>query len=501
MQNPVFPLILALLWPALALGGCSKPAADPPRSGDGGPEIRTSPAPPQETRDYSPLLTSGDPQPHLPPGASETLLQVIDLNLDLDRQEEQILVLRERQTTDSPLSIAILDYDPALKDYRRRWEAQTRITNIRSFSLTLSDLIGDHVQELICGGIGAGGRQVMTVFRRTQEQGLRYVPIFDQQVDGVIEILQLPRSAAYETGLREGESFSILVTIPDPQGQNETDRLKNTYQWDFASRRYIRTKEERLLGSRLRQEQLLAIYRSPDDGAFLNQIQGPWMKNDGSGVIINIDRQNSSLSFYAEEGGHKILDLYIWTGTYRLLNNMIQLNGENELVNHFERILNIRLEDMNNLQITVQDINTQTRARIPNELWSGDYFFLSREVLGGLNPPPPRAAVPVLTGKYSGDNGTELVFSGNRFELSGAGDGVSGGFSLYQSGEKIFTLNILNRYGVTENYRVFKYEFEERILDRSIERTLTLTEGRLLIHGFEAFETPPLKFQQIEISE
>jgi len=210
---------------------------------------------PDTTQEISPLDSSGtiipdipdeytelqteEVTPKVPVSSNETLLSVLNVNLDLDRLEEQILVLKDKDSVNSYISIAVVDYDNVIKDYKRTWQGKTLSANIRGFTVTMSDLIGDHNMEIICSGISLEGLQSLTVFRKTKGDsgvGLFYSEIFNLQAKGAIEILESDRAKAYESGLRDGQSFPIISTIRDPESDNILDNIKNTYYWDFPSR-------------------------------------------------------------------------------------------------------------------------------------------------------------------------------------------------------------------------------------------------------------------------
>ena len=451
------------------------------------------------SEDYAPIQNE-EILPKIPVLMGETLLRVLNVNLDLDRIEEQILVLKDKNSVNSYISIAIADYDNVIKDYKRAWQGKTLSTNIRGFSVTMSDLIGDHNMEIICSGISLEGQQSLTIYRKTKGDGgvgLHYSEIFNLKANGAIEILESGRSKTYESGLKDGESFPIISTVRDPESENILDIIKNTYYWDFPSRRYIKVNEEKLLGRELEEEQLREIYRSSFE-KFIEHIAGPWMMNDGSGTIINFNPEDQRITFYSEE----LQEVYIWTNTYKILTNVIQISGRNELINHVENVLTIKLQDLNTLQITVRDIDTQTRIKTPNDFWSGRYFFLSPGLDLNGDYDDPGLTSPELYGTYTGDTGEQIFFDGTSFEYKSDMENFHGGFSTYKTDDTdIFSLRIFDENGIPIKTRIFRYEFSEENLENAIQRTLNLHEGRLLIFGYEPFNTPRLRFQQNEIIE
>ncbi len=448
--------------------------------------------------EYTPMDTE-DLTPKLPLGSNESLLRVLNVNLDLDRLEEQIIVIKEKNSVNSYISIAILDYDNVIKDYRRTWQGKTLSTNIRGFTITLSDLIGDHNMELICSGVSLEGKQSLTVFRKTKgdgSPGIYYSEIFNLQANGAIEILEIERSKSYQSGLRDGLSFPIISTVQNTESDNIMDLIKSTFYWDFPSRQYVKVNEEKLLGRELENEQLGEIYRSTHE-VFIEHIDGPWMMNNGSETIINFDADEQRITFYSDE----TQEVYIWTNSYKLLKNVLMVSGRNELINHVENVITIRMLNLNTLQISVRDIDTQTRIKNPNDFWSGQFFYLSDDIRRGMNAPRQEKPTPKLYGTYTGDTGTQIFFDGTIFEYSSEDESFRGGYSMYYIDEYIFSLRIFDKNGIPEKTRTFRYEFEEENYENTIQRILTLYEGRMLIFGFESFNNPRMRFEQIEIRE
>ena len=215
MYNRIFP-IGSLFLVFLLFIGCLEEKLPPlprpntprlvrPQGGDEKiPPVKASEEP-------YPLLAEQDLTPKAPLEPGEKLLKVINLNLDLDRQEEQILIFRGEDSMDSTIHIAVLDYEEVIKDYRRTWKGSTLATDIRSFSVSLADLIGDHNLEIICAGMSSDNRQSLTIFRKTKQAnktGLFYTDILRLRANGTIEILEITRSHSYEAGMTSGKRLS-----------------------------------------------------------------------------------------------------------------------------------------------------------------------------------------------------------------------------------------------------------------------------------------------------
>ena len=396
---------------------------------------------------YAPLVEEDlTPKVSIKPG--ENLLKIINVNLDLDRQGEQILILRNRDAIDSPIRIAILDYEEVIKNYRRTWEGTTMAADIRGFNVSIADIIGDHNFEIICAGVGLDNRQSLTVFRKTKpanKSGLFYTEIFSLMAKGTIEVLEITRSQSYEVGMRAGKSFPIVATVMNSESENMMDLIKSTYYWDFPSRRYIKIKEENIPGTKIAEDQLRKIYRGTKD-VFREHISGPWFLSSDSRFLVEFDPTRGLVTFYSGE----VQEVYYWKSTYKILGNLLRIGGVNELINHVENEVHVKLVDMSSLQITVKDIDTQTRLKTPNDLWSGRYYRYPSEAWKKGMTPIKTPSPPKLFGKYIGDTGEKLIIKGNRFTFTSAKESFQGGISLYYLGENLLNLRIMDEGNLSQ---------------------------------------------------
>jgi len=504
-QNPLFFFFTVLI---MVITGCN-PNESPPALPDTNDTTNiiplfTSSNPEPASRnnsnedDYQPLLKE-DLNPKVPILENETLLKVINVNLDLDRQEEQILILKDKENIDSLIHIAVLDYEGVIKDYRRTWVGQTGIANIRSFNISLLDLVGDHNIEIICAGVSLDNQQSLTVFRKTKREndtGLFYSTIFDLKANGTIEILEVPRSTSYESGMRDGKSFPIISTIENPDSNNVMDLIKNTYFWDFPSRRYIKVKEEKILGTHVEEERMRILLQG-NESIFEEHIRGPWFLNSDPKFLVDFNIKDGKVTFFSGD----IQEVYNLKNSYKILGNLLRIGGENELINHVENEIYVKLVDLNTLGLTVRDIDTQTRIKTPNEVWSGQYFRYT----GGLSQNDAireaQGDHPDLFGKYLGDAGESISFQGNRFTFISENESYNGGISLFHAGVPIINLRILNASGISRENRLYRYDFSTSNLGNTIQRVLTLYPGKMGIYGFEEFPDDFIRFQQIEIVE
>src|SRR6056297_1323358 len=93
------------------------------------------------------------------------LVQLIDVNIDLDRHEEQILVAQNRVSETNSIGVFVADYDEIRNRYTIVWSSDTLAMQRKGLQVTVLDTTGDHNLEIICNGITDRGHQTIDVFR------------------------------------------------------------------------------------------------------------------------------------------------------------------------------------------------------------------------------------------------------------------------------------------------------------------------------------------------
>ena len=89
----------------------------------------------------------------IPLETNETLLDLYSFNLDPDDEEEQILVIRRADDQNGLIRIVVADYSQQSRRWLRTWSGETLATNIKTFQITISDLLGSHEVNIICTGM------------------------------------------------------------------------------------------------------------------------------------------------------------------------------------------------------------------------------------------------------------------------------------------------------------------------------------------------------------
>ena len=431
-------------------------------------------------------------------GIDEVLINTLNLNLDLDSHEEQIIVLKHRNDPDGRIYITVADYSNVTSTYIRVWQSETLAENIRSFMVYLDDLIGDHNSEIVCSGRDAGGNTTLNVFwKNTSDNNLSYIPVFEKTVKGTIDINQMERVRGYHQGLKDGVSYTITMTSEAAAEDGTMNLVKTVYYWDFPLRQYIELSSEIIENNDIAETRLSYILNG-DESVFYDFISGPWFKDQ---QIIYFDPENESSTFYTDD----IQENYDWMNSYKIMSNLLYTRCKNEIINYIENEIYVRVIDVDEVKITVRDIDNQTRKKNENEIWTGTYVRMNNDMKADtvktLESVIDVTELPVLTGQYISDAGDLMEFYGSDFYMKNAYEEISGGFAVYSADFNILNLKVIDDNGMVSEERSFAIDYREDRKENSIERTIVLTPGTLSIYGFHVSDTEFFRFTQIETLE
>ncbi|MBN2510687.1 MAG: pallilysin-related adhesin [Spirochaetales bacterium] len=432
-------------------------------------------------------------QPKIAITKDTRLIDIRTENLDLDRSDEQILLV---ETSNNGITeLWVVDYD-AIKDmYFISYKQELSSAKLRRYQIMTEDLVGDHIPEILCFGTDTDKTQSLDVFRKSVHPtgiGLYYSPVFRHEIQGTIEILRKDRDASYREGISNGKSFSIETYIHDNESDDYNDLVRSSYFFRYQTNSYVLVDTEKIPGNKVDEEKLRLLYtKGPlEYHAFLN---GPWYKTDGSShgsqnpVLVNFDDQNKRISYF-EEGSQEIL---IWTSSSKPLYNRLVIYGLNELIpDLITRILTVAVTDLNTIQI------------YGAEPWRGSYGRytegLQKEYLQRFQS---QYTAPEVSGIYASTDGGSIEFFNNSFTLQENGKTRSGGYAFYLKGNPILSMKIISERGILLEDRVYKYDFFEEEKENKIIRTLVLFPGKMSVRGFVPTADGYSQYQQIETVE
>lgn len=444
--------------------------------------------------------------------ADYKLLQLIDVNLDLDRHEEQILVAQSNRANSMIIRIFVSDYDEVRDRYSITWESDTAAQQRKGLQVTVMDATGDHNLEIICNGIDAENCQTIDVFRRTTsrgEYGLFFDSILSLKVQGTIELEETRRSQSYQNGLSNGVSFPIITNSKDTESDRLSDIVKRTYLWRNDTGSYELVLENKVSGTEIEDLRLKELFESGSD-EFEDFLQGPWLylrtdsegSPSGSQALIHFDRKVRSITFFSGS----VQEIYLWTSSQRFLANSLAVRGENEIIPFMRIHISVYVQDLNHIRLLIYDIDSHNGQRSTNTLWSGEYQKIGESVQKSFlpfdfNEQEFQTNLPRLTGVYRSDEGYEIHFDPPMFSMEEENSTIRGGFSLYNMGSDIMELKILNTHGITVERRIFSFDYYEEQKSNEIIRRLFLMPGTIGVHGFKPSTKQVIRYEQIELLE
>jgi hypothetical protein len=435
----------------------------------------------------------GDIKPKVQLLPEEVLLNTLDVNLDLDRSDEQIIVVKENNSPDASIKLIVADYDTLRDGFVTAWKGTTLSSQRRFFSVSIHDLIGDHNMEIVCTGINSQGEQTIDLFRRgggANGVGLSFEPILSLAVRGTVSIQEHERSQAYLNGLKNGESFPVQTLV-----EEEVERIRHLYAWRSTENRYIQVQEERIPRQELEDQKLRELF-SKDTDAMIDFLSGAWLNGEGS--MIYLDSTQDEITLYSGD----IQEVYHWTSRYRFLSNSISLKGENELIPYMHIEVAIRIQDFNSILITLYDIDSHNGRRSINNSWSGSYFHspIPKSSITKASASKVGAVVlPTVSGFFQGESGEELYLDSPNFSLKQKDETKSGGYAIYQVDVPIFEFKFMGKEGLVREQKAYRLIYREEEDAERVVRRMILVPGKIGVNGFSPRDDEQeLRFRQVE---
>jgi hypothetical protein len=425
-----------------------------------------------------------------------TVRQVINVNLDQDADEEQVIAVKKIADMGSPVRILVVDADPARGTYYfQSWDSDTSATDIRVFSLSARDLIGDHSLQIVASGMNEAGRLTLDVFRLlppSPGKGLLYRPVC-QLVADEISVEESERPDSYTTDPKPGTSFPIVAYLRDPDSHNVMDLVRIHYLWNAAEGRYVPGTAEKMPGEEVQQAQLRTLFTGSGEQAFEQFISGSWVQvvKDTYASIITFDPVARRISL----SSGNTQEAYLWRESHRTIYNRLLVVGENETV--------LQIQLIRTFSITVNDPNTITVTIIGND--SGEsptvsFTKVSDDIRQKLIDRPDAQAVLsslALSGRYSGRQGVAVDFQAPRLTWADRDGQRAGTYVLFSfGGATILSIRFHTETGDPDQISSWLVDYKERKDPISETRTLNLSPVKLTVNGYEEANGDDLSFQQ-----
>lgn len=444
-------------------------------------------------------------RPRIVVNPGDSVLQVVNANLDQTPYGKQVIAVKRTGEVDSPIRVIVADADPARGTYYyQSWESPTNATDTRVFSLSVKDLVGDHVMEIVASGMNSAGKLTIDVFRPiTAAPGkeLTYKPIC-QLVADEISIEEVERAESYSTDPKPGPSFPVVAYLRDPDSQNVMDLVRIRYTWNPAEGRYVPGSPEKIPGEKVQQTQLETLYNSSGEDVFEQFISGSWVQlqpaKNGKGPdtivsIINFDPRGRKIAL----SSGNTQEVYLWRESHRTIYNSLQAFGENETVLeiHLATKFSITVDSVNSLIVTIGGRDSEESRTVRYTKVTDD---IQAKLIG--RPDAQVALAPLtLSGTFVGTEGLSLDFEGSRLTWTVKAQRHAGSFVLFSLGPRtILSIRVYGARGTPDQISSWLVDFHERKDSLHVVRTLGLSPVLLTVKGYEEAKGDTLLLEQIQ---
>ena len=427
-----------------------------------------------------------------------TVLQIINVNLDQGPDEKQVIAVKRVADVGSPVRLIVVDADPSRGTYYfPSWESDTSATDLRVFSLSARDIIGDHSLQIVANGMNEAGKLTLDVFRLlppSQGKGLVYRPVC-QLVADEITVDESERPDSYATDPKPGISFPVVAYLRDPDSQNVMDLVRIRYSWNTTEGRYVPGAAEKIPGEEVQQAQLKSLFTGSGEQAFEQFISGSWVQvvKDSYASIITFDPVGRKISL----SSGNTQEAYLWRESLRTIYNPLRAVGENETV------LQIRL--IRTFSITVNDPNTITvtiRSNDSDESSTVTYTKVSDDIRQKLIDRPDAQAILsalALAGRYTGKRGLTVEFQAPSVTWTDNGGQRTGSYVLFSvGGGTILSTRFRTQTGAPDLISSWLVDYKEKKDATSATRTLTLSPVQLTVNGYEEANGDDLSLLQYQ---
>jgi hypothetical protein len=489
----------------ISLGSCKRGPV--PTAG-----VRVVPQPPGAVAAAAPVppavdthFDAGTLRPRIVVDPGDTVLQVVNANLDQTPYGKQVIAVKRTGEVDSPIRIIVADADPARGTYYyQSWESPTNATDTRVFSLSVKDLVGDHVMEIVASGMNSAGKLTIDVFRPVappQGKELTYKPIC-QLVADEISIEETDRAESYSTDPKPGPGFPVVAYLRDPDSQNVMDLVRIRYSWNPAEGRYVPGSPEKIPGEKVQQTQLETLYNSSGEEVFEQFISGSWVQLKPAKVGKGPDSYLSIINF--DPRGRKIAlssgntqEVYLWRESHRTIYNSLLAIGENETVLeiHLGSRFNITVDSVNTLTVTIGGRDSEESRTVKYVKVTDD---IQAKLIG--RPDAQVALAPMtLSGTYAGTDGLSIDFEGSRLTWSAMGQHRNGSYVLFSFGTRtLLSMRMIGTRGTPDQITSWLVDFRERKDSVRVVRTLRLSPVLLTVKGYEEAKGDSLLLEQTQ---
>lgn len=436
----------------------------------------------------------------IPPEQNETFLNIYSLNLDNDDPDEQIITAKKQDDKNESIYIIIVDYSESVQKWIRLWEGPTIATKIKTFTLQAKDIIGDHSLDLLCYGMNNKNEQTLTVFWRSPnftDATVTYKTIFQYVADS-LRVEDIQQSEGYQLAQTNGIPSPILAYSKDEASLNYLDQIETTFEWNFRTQLFEKTKTKSVPGSVIKDQKLQELLTG-DGSAFSEYLDGLWfLESMGSpgtetAKIFMFDQYTNTIIFstndnqevFSIENSHPTrVGLYI--------------SARNQSVKSLDRYINVELTGTDRITIFFTE---NLKIRVSQETaWNGTYKKITQGMQATIKTKEKTSMIKdiKLTGTFKTDEGLKITFNEPYFtQEEASGKQSTGGYAFFTVGDKnVLELKYLKENGLTLANYTYISTYSEYKEGRIRVQTLTLTPAMSTVKGIVPTDGQKLVFEQ-----
>lgn len=423
----------------------------------------------------------------------ETLLNAISIDVNGDTFDDQVISLIKPESPYICLVTGI--YNASSGIYQRVSEIETNISQQNTFSFSVLDVTGDHVNSLSYSGINNKGESVLKVFKAAgTKRKFEYNLIADLTADGSIFIQQLQRSDPYSYGQTKGESYPIRVYSSDSsRSKNSLDQIQILYNWDSDAGRYVKVSESRVTGKKTAAGELAKIQNST---GFEDYLAGLWFKSSSSDANVRyifFDPIKRELIFSTPN----TQEPYSWNTTSTRRNG-VHITSMNKSINNLMRRIDIVLNDVDEIKVRVND---EVKMAIGEEtLWDGTYQKISTKTALATTVQQSdilqKLSAPAKEWSCIFNNETvSIAIKNGKFEAKCESWESSGALSTtIIAGTTLLECRTFDNDDFINGY--YQFIMEESEIDGYTRQTLTLAPVSVSTKNFTPKNKPGFKFER-----
>jgi hypothetical protein len=253
--------------------------------------------------------------------------------------------------------------------------------------------------------MNSAGEQTLTVFRAGGE--IFFQKIAELHTDGSIQVQEAERTQAYQTGLANGESFTLAAYGRDFNSTNVLDQVERIYAYNAEKGLYEQRGLNRIPGSQIEQRRVQEVLGGGKEG-FEQFITGLWYYVSPQGTLDNrqyiyFDPGSREIIFYGEE----IQQVFSWQNSSATRRGLY-VSSQNISVTTLRRFLDIELESPDSIRVKVfEDVRLKIYVTAP---WDGSYRKAGTAApAAAAGTDPEKTVLPYIDASYDGSIG-RLVF-------------------------------------------------------------------------------------------